>query len=141
MPAISAVLDTRLLISYLLTQGDTLSRIVDHWEKGYFVAVASLPVLGELIEVVDRPCLHHVMSADPQALFDVIERGANLVPGELFVSFLRLNPTNDIFLACAVEGEADYLVTATAELLDLRSYQGIKIITPGVFIDILDAIE
>jgi predicted nucleic acid-binding protein len=34
-----AVLDTNLLISYLLTQGETLSRIIDHWEQGHFVYV------------------------------------------------------------------------------------------------------
>jgi putative PIN family toxin of toxin-antitoxin system len=138
---ISAVLDTRILVSYLLTQGETLSSIVDHWQQGRFVVVASLPVLGELIEVVARPCLRHVMSADPQALFDAIEQGAILVPGELFLSVLTRDPTNDIFIACAVEGEADYLVTSSTELLNLGSYKSVQMIAPAAFLQILDGIE
>ncbi len=36
-----AVLDTNLIVSYLRTQGHTISRIIDHWEKGNFVYIVS----------------------------------------------------------------------------------------------------
>ena len=34
---IRAVIDTNLLVSYLLTNGDTISRMMAHWEQGHFV--------------------------------------------------------------------------------------------------------
>jgi predicted nucleic acid-binding protein len=36
-------------------------------------------------------------------------------------------------LEAAIEGDADYIVSGDADLLDLGSFQGITIITPGEF--------
>lgn len=33
---IRAVIDTNLIVSYLLTQSATLSRLIDHWEQGHY---------------------------------------------------------------------------------------------------------
>lgn len=136
-----AVLDTNLLISYLLTQGETLSRIIDHWEQGHFVYVASPAILAELKAVVERPRLQRAMSADPQALIDVIEQDADFVSGELVLTGICRDPKDDIFIACAVEGQADYLVSGDNDLLDLDYYQDVKMISPRLFLQILDANE
>jgi predicted nucleic acid-binding protein len=34
---IKAVIDTNVLVSYALTKGETLSRLIDHWERETFV--------------------------------------------------------------------------------------------------------
>ncbi len=34
---IRAVLDTNLLVSYVLTKGDTLSRLIEHWKERDFI--------------------------------------------------------------------------------------------------------
>jgi len=52
---IRAVIDTNLIVSYLLTQSATLSRLIDHWEQGHFIYVISPALLRELQEVVYRP--------------------------------------------------------------------------------------
>jgi len=49
------------------------------------------------------------------------------------------DPKDDHFVACAVEGKADYIVTTDKDLLVLGEYQGIKIIRPDKFVTILDA--
>jgi len=136
--SLRAVLDTNLLISYLLTQGEMLSGIVDHWEQGHFIYVTSPPVLAELKEVVARPRLRRAMSADPQALINVIEQDAELVPGELLLSGVCRDPKDDVFIACAVEGKADYLVSGDADLLELDSYQSVQMIAPNVFLQKLN---
>jgi predicted nucleic acid-binding protein len=33
---IKAVIDTNVLVSYALTRGETLSRLIDHWETRIF---------------------------------------------------------------------------------------------------------
>ena len=80
---IRAVLDTNLLISYLLTNGDTISRIMTHWEQGHFIYLQSPQLLDELIDVVGRPRLRRYMKTDPQMLIDVIETDAEYTKGEL----------------------------------------------------------
>ncbi|RJR36845.1 MAG: hypothetical protein C4567_13480 [Deltaproteobacteria bacterium] len=41
------------------------------------------------------------------------------------------------FLVCAIEGQADYIVSGDKDLTDLKSYRGIQIISPAIFLDII----
>jgi len=50
---------------------------------------------------------------------------------------VKTDPSDNIFPACALAGSADYIVSGNYHLLDLKSYQSIKIITPRDFYDIL----
>lgn len=47
------------------------------------------------------------------------------------------DPTDNKFLACALEGNAGYIVTGDQHLLRLKTYQEIDILTPRQFLDIL----
>lgn len=44
---------------------------------------------------------------------------------------------DDLVLATAVAGRADYLVTGDKGLLALRKFRGVAIITPRTFLDLL----
>lgn len=139
MPTPRAVLDTNLIVSYLLTQGDTLSRIIDHWERGSFVYLISSPMFAELKAVLARPRLQSAMSVDPQALLEVVENDATFTAGTLSLAGVSRDPKDDIFLACAVEGHADYIVTGDADLLVLKEHEDIKILRPHDFLEELEA--
>lgn len=81
------------------------------------------------------------MIADPQPLIDLVEADTEQTAGELVLQGICRDPKDDIFIACAVEGEADYIVTGDKDLLDMDEYQGIKIIRPEEFVAVLDAVE
>lgn len=134
-----AVLDTNLIVSYLLTQGDTLSRIIDHWEQADFVVVISPEMIEELSDVLKRPRLQRYMTADPQALLEIIQNDAEHTAGEIQLSGICRDPKDDMFIACAVEGNAGIIVSGDSDLLDLREYRGIKIMRPVQFVELLDA--
>ena len=78
------------------------------------------------------------MPSDPQALLDVIENDAQFTSGGLSLAGVSRDPKDDIFIACAVEGRADYIVTGDADLLVLNEYEGIKILRPRDFIEQLE---
>ena len=40
-------------------------------------------------------------------------------------------------LAAAIEGRADYVMTGDKDLLDLKAYKGVRIVTPAQFLKIL----
>ena len=61
-----------------------------------------------------------------------------LVPGTTKVEVVR-DPDDDKIIVAAVEGNADYIISRDKDLLDLKEYQGIKIITPEEFMRILRA--
>ena len=136
---IRAVIDTNLLISYILTQGATISRLIDHWEKGSFCYLASRPIIEELKDVLSRPRLRRKMRGDPQFLIDLVETETEQTAGLLVLEKDICRDPKDIkFIACAVEGDADYIVTGDKDLLDLGEYQGIKMIRVYQFVSILD---
>lgn len=131
------VLDTNLLVSYFLTQGTTLSGLIDGWEQGLFVYLVSPAILDELQEVVKRPRLRRLMRQNPQPLLDVIYQDSEMTAGALVLTGVCRDPKDDKFLACAIEGEADYLVSGDQDLLAIGSYQGIQIVKPAQFLNIL----
>ena len=49
------------------------------------------------------------------------------------------DPNDDMVLACALAAVAEYLVTRDKDLLVLRQYAGIAIVTPEAFLAVLRA--
>ncbi len=56
------------------------------------------------------------------------------VPGELRLTGACRDPKDDKFLACAVEGNAHYLVSRDKDLLSMRFYRCVAIVNPGQFL-------
>ncbi len=136
---IRAVLDTNLLVSYLLTNGETTSRIIAHWEANSFVFLQSPSILAELISILNRPKLRPYLKSDPQVMIDLIENDAEFVKGGLMLPGACRDPKDDKFIACAVEGNADYIVTGDKDLLDLGTYEHIQIVTVREFLTLLES--
>lgn len=136
---IRAVLDTNLLVSYLLTNGETTSQIIAHWEAGNFLFIQSPPILAELVGVLNRPKLQPYLKSDPQVLIDLIEPDAEFVNGELAFPGACRDPKDDKFIACAGEGNADYIVTGDKDLLDLGTYERVQIVTVREFLILLES--
>jgi len=62
---------------------------------------------------------------------------AVLTPGELAVEAVADDPADDLVLACALEGNADFIISGDKHLLNLRNYQGIQMVTPAEFLESL----
>lgn len=135
------VLDTNIVVSYPLTRGETLSRIIDHWEQGSFVVLLSPVMMDEMKDVLARPRLRRYMSGDPQVLLEVFEHDAEQVPGKLVLTGTCRDPKDDIFIAAAAEGNADIIVSGDDDLLVLNPYQNIQIMSPATFLALLDQQE
>ena len=59
------------------------------------------------------------------------------IPTSLNLKVVKEHPVDNKFIIAAIEGEADYVITGDRHLLNLKTYQGIKIITPADFLKIL----
>ena len=53
------------------------------------------------------------------------------------VTVIKDDPTDNKFLACAKAGKVDHIITGDPHLTTLGSFEGITILTPGQFLDIL----
>jgi uncharacterized protein len=80
------------------------------------------------------------MRLDPGILLEVIEADAEIIAGDLVLTGVCRNPKDDPFIACAVEGQAAYLVTGDHDLLDLGAYEGVRMIRAYDFVQLLDSL-
>lgn len=53
------------------------------------------------------------------------------------IELIKEDPPDDMFLECAIEAHADYIVSGDDHLKKLSEFEGIEIVTPKKFLDIL----
>ena len=128
------VIDTSSLISYVLTRGDIMHRVVAQWRANGFVVLSSPATRAELAAVLSRPQIQRLAIASLDPLLQGLERYTWHVPGTLDLTGACRDPQDDKFLACAVEGKAHYLVSSDKDLLDIKLHRGVAIVNPGQFL-------
>ena len=128
------VIDTSSLVSYVLTRGDLMRRVVAQWRANGFVVLSSPATRAELAAVLSRPQIQRLAVAPLDPLLQGLERYTWHVPGTLDLTGACRDPQDDKFLACAVEGKAHYLVSSDKDLLEMKSYRGVAIVNPGQFL-------
>ena len=133
------VLDTNVVISATLIEGGNEDRILRAWQRGAFQLVVSRQILEEMGRVLFYERIRKFQwmdDADVVALLQILAAESVLVAGRLKVKASR-DPADDKFLAAAVEGKAEYVVTGDKDLLVLKAYRRVEIVTPRRFVRIL----
>jgi putative PIN family toxin of toxin-antitoxin system len=137
---IRVVIDTNVFISATFLPHSKPAKIINWIRGGKVVWVTSLEILEEITRVLLSPRVKKRHGLTAQQITKVLEgliQGAEITPGTLRATASR-DPADNKFLACAVEGQADYLVSGDKDLTDLKSYQDIPIVSPAAFLEIID---
>ena len=130
------VIDANVLVSALILPYSLTGEILIHLRAATFTPVYSMPMLTEPAEVLTRPKLarkYGVTEDDTLALVDLLAIRGELIVPTSGIHVCR-DPKDDMFLAAAVAGAADAIVSGDADLLALVSFQGKAIITPRAFL-------
>jgi putative PIN family toxin of toxin-antitoxin system len=109
-------------------------RIIAHCRANHFALLSSPQTRAELAAVLARPQIRRLATAPLEGLVRGIERYTWPVPGALDLRGACRDPKDGKYLACALEGEAHYLVSSDNDLLHMRSFQGVVIHNPGQFL-------
>ena len=137
---LKAVLDTNLFISGLLTPKGPSAKILSEWRGGAFDSVVSIPILHEIQRVIFYPKIKKRLSWTDSEIIEFLHdlsQFSIMVSGQTKVDVIKDDPTDNKYLACALEINADYIVTGDQHLLKVGEYRGTKIISPREFLDIL----
>ena len=126
-----------------LLRKDALVRLLDLWRDGKYLLLSSPPIIGEIKAVLELPriktkyCLNDL---DIQKLLHLIELDAILVPGITDAGdVIPDDPSDHKFLSCAIEGNADVIVSGDRHLLNLKKFRGIPVIPVNEFINLLQS--
>lgn len=135
---IVATLDTNVLASGFLSPLASPGQIIDACEQGAFELALSGHILNELEHTWQSEYFVRRLSADQLGRArSLLRRRARMVDLSVTVSGVATHPEDDRVLATAVSAWADYLVTGDRKLQALGAYEGVRIVSPREFVDIL----
>ena len=141
---VRAVLDTNVLVSGLVAEQGSPRQILDAWLEGLYTLVTSLYLVEELVHVLSYPRIAKRLRLDEaelEAILAALLSKAEVTSGRLRLPGVTRDPKDDAVVACAKEGETNYLVSGDQDLLVLGEYEGIRVITPRQFVEILASLK
>ena len=131
------VLDTNVFVSGLLSKTGLPAKILDAWRAGQYLLITSPPIVTEIKRVLETPRIKEkylITRGDIEPLIILLEKDAVIVPGHTDVkNAIPDDPSDEMFLACAMDAAADCIVSGDRHLLDISQYKGIPIITVNEF--------
>ena len=136
-----AVVDTNLLVSGFISPRSYPREIITRWRRAEFTLVTSREIIEEANRVLRLPRIqvkYHLTEADIQAFVFTLICQTEYVAGRLNLTNVAPDPGDDKIISCAVEAQADFVVTGDKPLQKLEEYQGIKIVNAQAFIEALD---
>ncbi|MCA1561306.1 MAG: putative toxin-antitoxin system toxin component, PIN family [Acidobacteria bacterium] len=137
-----AVLDANVYVSAAVRAEGPPGQIIDRFlRSGAFGILISQGIVDEVLRALTYPKVRKYVrpGLDPELWFEDIVVLSQLVAGEHQVEGASKDPDDDKDIAAAIEGRAGFVVAGDSDLLDLREYDGIRIVSPRVFLDLLVA--
>jgi uncharacterized protein len=137
---IRAVVDTNIIIRATIKPTGTVGPVLARLRAADFVSVYSEPLLDELIAKLALPRIrikYHLDFETVEALIALIALRGELVQPIRRIHICR-DPKDDMFIEAAIAGAARLIVTGDEDLLVLKQFEGIRIVTPRVFLSSLD---
>ena len=138
------VIDTNILVSAILTSEGNPAKILKLVLEGKLNLIISPAILEETRQVFNYPKLAKLMEKnnitrqEVYGFLDKMSRVALITPGKLDIDVIPKDPADNKIIACALEGDADFIISGDHHLTDLKIFQSIKIIDPAAFLKIVN---
>jgi len=137
------VIDTNVIVSGIISRKGAPAEILNAWRERHFLLLISPAIVAEVRSVLGYPRIREKYTLSDQEIdqmISLLEHDALLVPGTADVAgSLPADAQDEMFLAFAVDGGVDVIVSGDHHLLDLGEYQDIPIIKARRFLEQLKA--
>ena len=140
-----AVLDVNVLVSAAIHRLGKSRQILTRATTFGYEWLTCEHILTKAAEVLARPHIQKkyrqwVTPSQQKEFFDIARQVALVVNLESQVNVMG-DQEDDVVLACARDGQADYLVTGDPHLTKLGEFEDTKIVTPDQFLGVLEELE
>ncbi len=134
-------LDTNVLVSAFISKRGHPARLLDILLTFPEIQlISSTPILGELRDVLSRNEVKerfHYSARDIESFARAIRNVSVRVKIRSNFKVVVDDPKDDVVLNTAHDGRADYVVSGDHHLRGLRSFKGIKIVSPNQMMRII----
>ena len=135
-PKFKIVLDTNILISSLW--GGNPGRIIELWDEGLFLLVASFPILDEYFSIFNRFNLTEEDIENITIIFSNPTKTRIIVPKHK-ITLIKDDPDDNRFIECALAGEVNFLISGDKHLLSVKEkIKDFEIIRVVQFLKLID---
>lgn len=127
------VLDTNILVSAFLWEG-TPGRLIELAGEKEVQLFTSRALLDELAATLGKKKLAKFVAATgltADQMLHNFRRLATLVTARALAQQISRDADDDVVLACALAARADLIVSGDGDLLTLKTYRNIPIVTPA----------
>ncbi len=107
------VLDTNVLVSAAISAKGIPARIVELWEEEKFEVVISPEIIGELGRVIRYPKIqekYHLPERYIEQFLGLSSNQTIVVNPIRKITQIKSDPTDNIYLECAITGRAAYII-------------------------------
>jgi putative PIN family toxin of toxin-antitoxin system len=133
------VIDTNVIVSGILSHIGTPAELLDTWRQRRFLLLNTSAIVAKVQAVLRYPRIRkkYLLNDDEiDQTITLLEHDSLLVPGNADVAgSVPADPKDEMFLTCALDGQADVIVSGDHHLLDLGVYRDIPIITARQFLE------
>jgi putative PIN family toxin of toxin-antitoxin system len=129
---VNVVLDTNVFVAGVFFSGPPAA-ILRAWRASRITLVVSPPILDEYRRVMHELATQFPTVA-PGPPLELLAIHARLVQAPPLPETVCADPTDDMFLACAIAGDSRVVVSGDKALLRTSGYRGIEVITPRAFL-------
>ena len=129
---IKVALDSNIFISGIIFGGNP-RKIIDLIIEGKLRLCISSDILGEIKEVLERDKFGFSPDITRQIIIEIESLSEFITPTKKH-SVVKRDSSDNIIIDCAIEANADYIITGDDDLLSLREYNKIKIISARDFL-------
>jgi len=134
------VLDTNVVVSAAVNPKGPPAQVIRAWRNRSFEWLTSPALLDELARTLHSPRVRCYMAwgEDEVAQFvSVVQQRVELVSPTNLIDAISADPSDNRVLEAAVAAQADYVVSGDHHLLEVKTYEGVQIVTPARFVAIL----
>jgi len=133
------VVDTNVIVSGILSRTGAPAELLNAWRERRFLLLSSPAIVAEVRSVLHYPHIrkkYPLVDEDIEQMIKLLEHDALIVAGDAnVIGSIPEDPQDEMFLACALDGQADSIVSGDHHLLDIRIYRDIPIMTARQFLD------
>ena len=137
-----ATFDTNIFVRSLIQTENLANHLISLWLDGRFILVLSQAIVDEVRDVLLRPSLMRELQythTEAMRLINLLPQ-ASIVEVNASFELCHRDPTDNIFVDCAILGRVQFLVSTDNDLIDNSQLKralfeyGVEIVDPPSFL-------
>ena len=126
------ILDTNVFISGIFWSGPPY-QILNAWKARQISLAVSQEILNEY-DRVSKALSNKYTGIDLSVFMELLANNSELYVAKKLNDQISRDPDDDKFIAVALAGGAEFIVSGDQALLDVGTYQGVQIMNPSNFL-------